>query len=108
MGFFGVSSLGLQTPFEIEACHISFWVLPKPWYRLFGYNFCFDAGLRFKPEEPMRRLRIVVPFDSTQKQVSDLSSIVLDEDFSPLIFGKPVTVTDGHVPTTAHWMEKIA
>ncbi len=97
MGFFALSGLGHQTPFEVEACHISFWVLPKAWYRLFGHNFCFDVGLRFKSEEPLRRLRIVIPFDSKQKQISDLSAVVLDPDFSPLIFGKPVTVTNGYV-----------
>lgn len=97
MGFFAVSSLGTQTSLEIAACHISLWVLPKPWYQLFGYNFCFDIGLRFRSTEPVRRIRIVFPFDSRQAHATDLSSIVLDEDFSPLIFGRPVTVIEDHV-----------
>jgi hypothetical protein len=97
MGFFAVSNLGSQTPFEIEACHISFWVLAKPWYRLFGYSFCFDVGLRIKAQEPLRRIRIVLPFDSDNAKVADLSGVVLDPDFSPLIFGKPVSVNNGYV-----------
>jgi hypothetical protein len=97
MGFFAVSNLGSQTPFEIEACHISFWVLAKPWYQLFRYNFCFDVGLRIKSQEPLRRIRIVLPFDSDNAKTSDLSGMVLDPDFSPLIFGKPVSVNDGYV-----------
>jgi hypothetical protein len=97
MGFFAVSSLGSQIPFEIEACHISFWVLAKPWYQLFGYSFCFDVGLRIKSQEPLRRIRIVLPFDSDNANVFDLSGVVLDPDFSPLIFGKPVSVNNGYV-----------
>lgn len=97
MGFFGVSSLGSQTPFEIEACHISFWVLAKPWYQFFGYNFCFDVGLRIRSQELLRRIRIVLPFDSDNVTVSDLSGVVLDPDFSPLIFGKPVSIDNGYV-----------
>ena len=97
MGFFAVSSLGIETAFTIEACHISLWVLPKPWYQLFGNNFCFDVGLRFRSESPLRPIRIVLPFDFRQSQVSDLSAIVLDQDFSPLIFGKPVQVADNHI-----------
>jgi hypothetical protein len=97
MGFFAVSSVGSQTPFEIEACHLSFWVLAKPWYRLFRYHFCFDVGLRFKSQEPLRRIRFVIPFDSANAKASDLSAVVLDPDFSPLIFGKPVSVANGYV-----------
>ncbi|MGY8663246.1 hypothetical protein Q3C01_12850 [Bradyrhizobium sp. UFLA05-109] len=97
MGFFAISTLGLQAPLEVEACHISFWVLPRPWYRVFGYTFCLDVGLRFKSEAPLRRLRFVLPFDSEKSRIFDLSTIVLDQDFSPLIFGKPVTVTGDRV-----------
>ena len=97
MGFFAVSNLGSETPFEIEACHISFWVLAKSWYQLFGYKFCFDVGLRIRSQEPLRRIRIVLPFDSDDAKVSDLSGVVLDPDFSPLIFGKPVVVENGYI-----------
>jgi len=97
MGFFAISSLNSQTAFKVEACHISLWVLPKPWYQLFGHAFFFDIGLRLKSEQPLRRIRIVLPFDSVQSRLSDLSSIVLDQDFSPLIFGKPVSVQGDHI-----------
>jgi len=97
MGFFAVSNLGSETPFEIEACHISFWVLAKPWFQLFGYSFCFDVGLRIRSQAPLRRIRIVLPFDSDDAKISDLSDVVLDPDFSPLIFGKPVSVESGYV-----------
>lgn len=97
MGFFAVSSLGWQTPFEIEACHISFWVLAKHWYQLFGYNYCFDIGLRFRSEKPLRRIRLVLPFDSENARASDLSGVVLDPDVSSLIFGKPVSVDGDYI-----------
>jgi hypothetical protein len=97
MGFFAVSSLGSQASFEIEACHISFWVLAKPWYRMFGNQFCFDIGLRLRSQEPLRRIRLVLPFDADGARAVDLSGVVLDPDFSPLIFGKPVTVANEYV-----------
>lgn len=97
MGFFAISTLGLQAPLEVEACHLSFWILPKPWFRLFGYTFCFDVGLRLRSATPVRRLRVVFPFDSEYSRIFDLSAIVLNQDFSPLIFGKPVTVANGRI-----------
>jgi hypothetical protein len=97
MGFFAISSLGLPTTLEIDACHVSFWVLAKPWYRLFGYKYCFDIGIRLTSREPLRRLRLVLPFDADDSKAIDLSDVVLDPTFSPLIFGKPVTVETGHV-----------
>lgn len=97
MGFFAISRLGSQTSFEVDACHLSFWVLAKPWYQLFQNQFCFDIGLRITSQEPLRRIRFVLPFDAKGSTVVDLSSIVLDPDFNPLIFGKPTSVANGYV-----------
>lgn len=92
MGFFAVSGRKSQSKVLIEACHLSFWVLAKHWYQGFGYKYYLDVGLRIKPDSDLRRIRVAVPFDSEAKQLSDLSALVLDADFSPLIFGRPVAV----------------
>lgn len=94
MGFFAVSKLGAEASYDIEACHLSFWVIPRPWYRLFGFDFSVDIGLRIKSEHPLRRLRIVVPFDSQESSIVDLSAAVLDQKFNSLIFGRQVKVKD--------------
>jgi hypothetical protein len=94
MGFFAVSSRGSTTPFSIEACHLTFWVLPRHWYQWVGLGFCyfFDVGLRIAPEKEMRRIRVAFPFDSKKTSTADLSNFVLDSDFAPLIFGRPITI----------------
>jgi hypothetical protein len=99
MGFFSVSSLGAQTRFKVEAAHLTLWVLPKHWSRLFwfkGFDYFFDVGLRLtEAEGNLRRIRVTVPFDSAPDSLSDLSSFILDSEFAPLVFGKPVAV-DGN------------
>ena len=97
MGFFAVTSRGSPVRFEIEACHISFWVLAKPWYKAFGHKFYFDVGLRIRPAGNLSRLRVAFPFDTKAGDLVDLSSIVLDSTFSPLIFGRPVRVEGDRV-----------
>jgi hypothetical protein len=93
MGYFAVAAADALTSFEVEACHLSFWVLSKrvPWP---GYRYCFDVGLQICPKTDLRRLKIALPFDSEDQSLVDLSPAVLDSQFSPLIFGKPVTVKD--------------
>jgi len=97
MGFFAISKSGSQTAFDIEACHLSFWVLAKPWHKMFGYKFCVDIGLRIKSKGSLSKFRIVLPFDAEDSQLSDLSAVVLDPNFSPLIFGKPVKIDGDYV-----------
>jgi hypothetical protein len=92
MGFFAVTTRRSPVRFTIEACHLVLWVLAKPWYRGFGYRFFFDVGLRIRPEGDLRTLRLALPFDTESNDLTDLSTIVLEPQFSPLIFGRPVKI----------------
>jgi hypothetical protein len=89
MGFFAISKRGSSSAFTIEACHLCFWVLPRSWFRYFYY---FDVGLRISVLEDLRRIRVAFPFDSERDDLVDLSTVVLDSEFSPLIFGRPVRI----------------
>lgn len=95
MGFFAISSRGSPSRFSIEACHLTFWVLPNHWYNLIllkGFRYSFDVGIRIKAESELRRIRVAFPFDSEASTLSDLSNFVLDAEFAPLIFAQPVSV----------------
>ncbi len=94
MGFFAVSSRNSTAKISIPACHLTFWILPKHWFRGvgIGFNYLFDIGLRIKAESDLRRIRIALPFDSDPGALIDLSSKVLDPNFAPLIFGRPVSI----------------
>lgn len=92
MGFFAVTNRRLPVQFAIKACHLSFWVLAKPWHEGFGQKIFFDVGLRIQPETDLRRIRVAVPFDTQNGDLIDLSDVVLNPDISPLIFGRRVNI----------------
>lgn len=99
MGFFAIAPARDDDQFDIEACHLTFWVLPQYWYRLIpvGFRYFFDIGLRIHAITEIRRIRIALPFDTGRKSLSDLSAFVLNPSFAPLIFGRPVTVTNNRI-----------
>lgn len=99
MGFFAISSRESNTSFEIEACHLTFWVLPRHFMWRFErtHNYAFDIGLRIKPSGPLRRFKVALPFDSEGARIRDLSAFVLDPNFAPLIFGRPTNIVDGRI-----------
>ena len=97
MGFFAATSRRSTVPYAIEACHLSLWILPRPWHKAWGHSFFFDVGLRIRPRGDLRRLRVAVPFDCKAGDLHDLSVAVLDTEFAPLIFGRPVSVVGDRV-----------
>jgi hypothetical protein len=82
---------------KIEACHISLWALARPWYCAWRLSYFFDVGVRLRSEHPVDHIRVALPFDSGRGGITDLSKIVLDPDFSPLIFGRPVLINGNSV-----------
>jgi hypothetical protein len=59
VGFFAVTSRNELDNFDVEACHLSFWVLPT---FLVWSKYCFDVGLRIKAKADLRRFGVVLPF----------------------------------------------
>jgi hypothetical protein len=75
-------------------------VLPKHWFNFFGligFSYFFDIGLRIKAENRLHRIRVCVPFDSNNHAIADLSNWILDSNFVPLIFGRPVDVRGNRI-----------
>jgi hypothetical protein len=98
MGYFAISRRNAHAPFEIEACHLNVWILPRPWFR---HAYYFDVGLRIVSESELWRIRVAFPFDADIGDIVDLSAAVLQVETSELIFGRPVTVDSGHVKYSA-------
>jgi hypothetical protein len=94
VSFFGVLRRGVGSDFTVEDCHLNFWILPRGWRGFFCHYFALDIGLRVKAgTKPFSWLRLAVPFDCEDGvRPTDLSSFLLEEQFTTLIFGKPAAV----------------
>lgn len=102
MGFFALTSRGVAGQIDVLAAHLCLWVLPK---RYIGRTFFFDVGLRLHATgSAVRRFRVALPF--VADTITDLSAIVLDAQFNPLIFGRPVRVNGDRITYDATQLEQ--